>query len=858
MATLTSSLIVSLIDRTTGPARAIAQGIKGIGSAVAGANAGGLARIAEANSRALAGMRASMLEAVAAAYALQRALAAPFRAASEFETILLDIAQKSDLSDAAMKALGERIRALAPIVNKTAQEVAAGIDVLTSMGLDPARALAIAPMLGKAATAYRADMSDVAKMIYAAVDNLKVPVSETTKLLDALAQAAKEGAFEFKDMAQAFPSIAAIGQSIGEKGLTGATRLAAALETVRKGFGSSEQAATGLRDVLIKSTSDEIVKRMKKGGVDIKKVLAEARKNGEDIMETLATATMKAVGGDQSRIGEIWTDKEARIAMETFVANWAEYRRIREAAFKATGIVEDDFKRRMKTAAAQMDALMLAVNDLGITIGEILIPPVRELIAVMKPVIESVRDFAKAHPELVGNAIKAATALIGLTIAGRAARWALLFMRGGVLMVAQPLLAATMAVASFTKALLIAPVIGAVTRSLGFLKAAFVGARGSALGMQAALLLFTGASGLKAAAVGFLGLLNPLRLVTAAMHALKFAVIGTGIGAILVAIAAAGTFIYNNWSGLGEFFKSFGQAFMAALGPLAPAVQPLIGAVQWLWDTVSGFLGEISPATWAQWGAAAGTAVGNLVRDVMDLPGRIAALGEELYNSATSWMGRMYDGAVEGAKKLGEFFASIPRMLFELGGDAGVQFYERGVLWMNQLWEGLKAKFESMMEWVRGIGGKIADAIAEAMPSFDGVKGWIAKKIGIGGSEDEKNEKKPEASNDNTTTPAPTRRQRAPLRIIGNPEEAPPQTPTSAMRRPPPPAEASAGVQLEQLNQTVGPAADLSGLAKLNRALDETQRKIDRINGSQISVGTAGGGSVVRRVVRGEHSDAGI
>ncbi|MGD9740885.1 MAG: hypothetical protein AB7U48_15975, partial [Bauldia sp.] len=129
---LVSSLIVSLVDKATAPARAIAQGIKGIGSAVAGANAGGLARIAEANSRALAGMRASMLEAVAAAYALQRALAAPFRAASEFETILLDIAQKSDLSDAAMKAMGERIRALAPIVNKTAQEVAAGIDVLTS------------------------------------------------------------------------------------------------------------------------------------------------------------------------------------------------------------------------------------------------------------------------------------------------------------------------------------------------------------------------------------------------------------------------------------------------------------------------------------------------------------------------------------------------------------------------------------------------------------------------------------------------------------------------------------------------------------------------------------------------------
>ncbi len=78
MANVMSSLIVSLVDRVTAPAKGVAQSIKGIGQAAVAASSGGLAKVAEANAASLQRMRAYMLEAVATAYVLKEALSADF------------------------------------------------------------------------------------------------------------------------------------------------------------------------------------------------------------------------------------------------------------------------------------------------------------------------------------------------------------------------------------------------------------------------------------------------------------------------------------------------------------------------------------------------------------------------------------------------------------------------------------------------------------------------------------------------------------------------------------------------------------------------------------------------------------
>lgn len=154
----------------------------------------------------------------------------------------------------------------------------------------------------------------------------------------------------------------------------------------------------------------------------------------------------------------------------------------------------------------------------------------------------------------------------------------------------------------------------------------------------------------------FLALLNPLKLVRAAFIAIRLAIISTGIGAIVVGLAMAGVWIYNNWSGLVAFFKGFGEAFMVSLGPARPLVQSIVNAAIDLWAWISAIVGPInaSAETWAEWGQTAGDAVGNVVSYILNLPLHLAGLATELvdyfaninlYDSGVAIMQSLWDGA---------------------------------------------------------------------------------------------------------------------------------------------------------------------------------------------------------------------
>lgn len=97
------------------------------------------------------------------------------------------------------------------------------------------------------------------------------------------------------------------------------------------------------------------------------------------------------------------------------------------------------------------------------------------------------------------------------------------------------------------------------TAMIGYAAAASIAGNGSALAIMGRSLI---------------GLLNPLRLVSFAFRALKLALIGSGIGAIVVGIAMAGTWIYNNWQGIKELLVGVGEDSWLGLLPYSQSCSP--------------------------------------------------------------------------------------------------------------------------------------------------------------------------------------------------------------------------------------------------------------------------------------------
>jgi len=399
------------------------------------------------------GLAAGGFAALSTGQAIGRPVLGTIEAAQTYQSSMTDIAQKANLSRAAGDALGRTLLAAAQAANRLPEEMQAGVDTLSGFGLDPRQAMKMITPIGRAATAYKAEMADLASASFAVSDNLKVPVEQTARVIDVMAAAGKAGAFEMKDMAQYFPTLTAGYQALGQKGVGAVADLAAALQIARKGAGDSATAATNVSNVLQKIASPATIKAFSKFGVDLPNALKKAYAEGKTPLEAIAELTNKALGGDMSKIGFLFEDAQVQQGLRPLIANLEEYRRIRAEAMKSKGVTDTDFAQRMQDSKAQSDAFKASASVLAITLGSRLLPAWNSIAGTATKWARWLTVMAQRHPTL--------TSAIALTAGGLAALFIVL--GGGAIAIAgvlAPFAALTFVAGAFNIAML--PLVGTV------------------------------------------------------------------------------------------------------------------------------------------------------------------------------------------------------------------------------------------------------------------------------------------------------------------------------------------------------------------------------------------------------------
>ena len=658
MASITSQLIVELLDRVSGPARQVSNSLRGITRTVQEAASGPISMATQLdaaitrNNRAIEQARGQMLDAVGTLYVLRGALTAPVQAAQELDRAVAELGAKGNLTAAQMKAIGEAAVATSSQVNQFAADIVRAQDFLVGMGLDIDRSTTAMPAIGRAATATGASLEDLSKAGFAAMSNLGIAAENLGKSFDIMAAAGKAGGFELRDMAQYLPSITALASSKGMTGENGLAQIAAALQIVRRGAGDASEAASNFSNILQKINANDAKKNFKKVGIDIQQVLKDAKANGTDPLEASLRAINQAIGGDLSRLGEIFADAQVQKGLIPLLTGMEDYIKLRDEAARADGVITADFARMMQTSIKQVKQSQVAFQNFQTGVGNALIPVLGGIAGALTPVLEGITALVQQFPSLTGGLIAVTAGFVGLRAAMAGLTFLGLMGKGGML--------ATLAfgLRGVTAALTALRAV-AITAPLALLGSGLASVRGSLLGLT----MIGRAGGLSAVfstlGSGLLSLLNPLNLVTAAATALRGAIMLTGVGAILIGIALAGKFISDNWRGIKEVFTAFGQAFMAAIGPAKPMLDPLISAVSTLFGWLSKLNFEISPATWQAWGAAAGTVIGQIVAWFAELPARIAAAIGSLFDVGKQMMQSFFDGIMSIANNILKYVSGI-------------------------------------------------------------------------------------------------------------------------------------------------------------------------------------------------------
>lgn len=380
MQTIEARAILSASDKTGGIFSQIAAKIRGMnGAAMAANRSTALAATTAANASRTGAMANTAVIGAAARVLAPAAIAAgaakAYKNYAQTDLQIRRIGITADATEEEVSKLSDSMRDLANSSGQRFSQVTKGLESLVAGGMDLKEALPAMPAIAKTAQAAGAEVEDMATTTLALNQNLKIGTDQMQNAFDILVKGGKAGKFELKDMARYIPSIAPAAVAVGMKGEEGLMRLVAALQTVRNGTGTTEEAADSMLNIFAKMESEETTKKFSKFGIDLRKEMAKARKEGKDLLEVFIDLSDKAIKGDLSKVPQLFSDMQFARGMRALLSYRDLNKKVMNELKSSAGSAQKDFEKVMNTPAIAMTRMSEAtdrlVNSIGFGIEEL-------------------------------------------------------------------------------------------------------------------------------------------------------------------------------------------------------------------------------------------------------------------------------------------------------------------------------------------------------------------------------------------------------------------------------------------------------------------------------------------------------
>lgn len=289
--TMDVSVLVRLVDRLTGPLRAIQNRIAGL---------------------AALGQRIGILGAAAAAISFM----APINSAAAFDQKLRDNVVTAgywgNAAETQIRRISSGVSQLALHVGIASNQLADARGLLIAAGMEEALTDRLLPTIGRVSKAASAVPDDVAKVVFALNNTLGISSEAMEQELAKLVTAGKLGRFEFRDMAKEIPGLSAQLAKLGITGSEAVATLGASLQVAMFGTDMPAAAANNFKNFLSKILSPETVKKFEDMGVNIMGVMQNAAAQGINPMEAAIQKILSLTGMSARDVQQIYQANKAK------------------------------------------------------------------------------------------------------------------------------------------------------------------------------------------------------------------------------------------------------------------------------------------------------------------------------------------------------------------------------------------------------------------------------------------------------------------------------------------------------------------------------------------------------------------
>lgn len=493
--------------------------------------------------------------------ALGATIAAPVKAAIDFESTMADVKKVVDFDTPdGFKKMGQDIIKMSKVLPMTANDIGKIVAAGGQSGIAAKELMTFAESAIKMGVAFDITADQAGQAMAEMRSAFKMNQQQVVVLADKINYLGNNTAASAKDIMEIVQRIGPLGEVAGT-----ASGEIAALGATLRGMGvQNEIAATGIKNLMLSLTAGKAATKSQREafarlGYSSTAVAKSMQLDSKKTMLVILKQVAKLRKHEQSAVLTQLFGKEVVGSIAPLLTNIKELEKNFDAVadkMKYAGSMEKEYQARAATTANALVIFRNQITALGITIGSVLLPAVNSVLKTISPWIGKVTELAQAHPVVTKAIVATAGALITMRIATFAAGFAFTYLRGGALRVVGALAGARAQMA----------LTAVSARAVG---AAATVANGGLVGM---------------ASRGIPAVITGVRAIGAAF-------ISTGIGALITGLALGGLWIYRNWAGIKAFMTGTLQGIQQGLQPVTEKFQalwdklgPVKTAFQWVAD----------------------------------------------------------------------------------------------------------------------------------------------------------------------------------------------------------------------------------------------------------------------------------
>ena len=351
----------------------------------------------------------------------------PVQAAQKYETAIAKVGTIADTKQVPLEQLSSEIMKLSNTTGIAAEAIADDVYNAISAGQKTGDAVNFVSNSAKLAKAGFAESSQTLDVLTTILNAYGMEASKVGDVSDMLIQIQNKGKVTVGElssvMGKIIPTANANGVALEQLGAGYAIM-------TNKGIPAAETTTymNSMLNELGKSgtTADKLLRQT--AGKSFKELMAEGKSLGDvlGIMQEAAESSGKS-------LSDVFGSAEAGKAAVSLLSGGVDgFNESVKGMVESAGATEEAFAKMENTTEAKMQKAKNSIANLGIVLGQNLLPIVGNLADKVAAVVIKVSEFAQANPKLVQTALKVAAALAGMKIAGLTAKLGFLHIASGI------------------------------------------------------------------------------------------------------------------------------------------------------------------------------------------------------------------------------------------------------------------------------------------------------------------------------------------------------------------------------------------------------------------------------------------